>query len=62
MTKKRSRRLGNVGVQTYKGTHDTYYLTVLFDKRNRMIMSSVDCAFNARYFNLQDTVKIAHAL
>lgn len=60
--KKKKSRVENVGVQTLKGFHDLYYLTIPFDKKNRIIPSSVECAYNARYFGLQDTVNMLRAL
>jgi len=60
--KKKKSRVENVGVQALKGFHDIYYLTVPFDKKNRIIPSSVECAYNSRYFSLQDTVNMLKAL
>ena len=62
MKKLKKSRVENVGVLLYKGTLDTYYLTVPYDKKNRIIPSSVDCAFNSRYFSLQQTVNMLRAL
>ena len=61
MKKKRS-RVENVGVILFQGAIDTYYLTVPYDKKNRIIPSSVECAYNSRYFGLQETVNMLKAL
>lgn len=60
--KRKKSRVENVGVQVLQGFIDQYYLTVPFDKKNRVIPSSVECAYNARYFSLQDTVNMLRAL
>ena len=60
--KRKKSRVENVGVQIFNGINDQYYLTVPYDKKNRVIPSSVECAYNARYFGLQDTVNMLRAL
>jgi hypothetical protein len=62
MKKVKKSRVENVGVLLYKGTIDTYYMTVPYDKKNRVIPSSVECAYNSRYFSLQQTVNMLRAL
>jgi hypothetical protein len=62
MKKQKKSRVENVGVQVLQGIHDIYYLTVPYDKKNRVIPSSVECAFNSRYFDLQKTVNMLRAL
>lgn len=62
MKKKKKSRVENVGVQLFQGVIDTFYLTVPYDKKNRVIPSSVECAYNARYFSLQETVNMLRAL
>jgi hypothetical protein len=61
MKRKRS-RVENVGVQLFQGVIDTYFLTVPYDKKNRVIPSSVECAYNADYFNVQAAVNMLKAL
>ncbi len=60
--KKKKSRVENVGVRIFEGVLDTYYLTVPYDKKNRIIPSSVECAYNSRYFSLQQTVNMLKAL
>jgi hypothetical protein len=60
--KAKKSRVENVGVLLYKGTIDTYYMTVPYDKKNRIIPSSVECAYNSRYFSLQETYNMLRAL
>ena len=60
--KKKKSRVETVGVVLYKGVIDTYYLTVPYDKKNRVIPSSVECAYNSRYFGTQETVNMLKAL
>jgi hypothetical protein len=62
MKKAKRSRVENVGVLLYKGVTDTYYMTVPYDKKNRVIPSSVECAYNSRYFSLQQTVNMLRAL
>lgn len=62
MKKQKKSRVENVGVQVFQGTIDAYYLTVPYDKKNRVIPSSVECAFNSRYFSLQETYNMLRAL
>jgi hypothetical protein len=62
MKKAKKSRVENVGVCLLQGIHHTYYLTVPFDKKNRIIPSSVECAYNSEYFSLQQTVDMLRAL
>lgn len=62
MKKAKKSRVEHVGVQLFQGVNDTYYLTVPYDKKNRIIPSSVECAYNARYFDIQATVNMLRAL
>jgi hypothetical protein len=60
--KRKKSRVENVGVQVFQGAIDTYYLTVPYDKKNRVIPSSVECAYNSRYFSPQQTINMLRAL
>lgn len=62
MKKQKKSRVENVGVQIFQGMVDTFYLTIPYDKKNRVIPSSVECAYNSRYFSLQQTVDMLRAL
>lgn len=62
MKKTKKSRVEHVSVQIFQGSNDTYYLTVPYDKKNRVIPSSVECAYNARYFDIQATVNMLRAL
>jgi hypothetical protein len=62
MKKQKKSRVENVGVVIFQGAIDTYYLTGPYDKKRRVIPSSVECAYNSRYFSLQDTVNMLRSL
>jgi hypothetical protein len=62
MRKQKKSRVETVGVLLFKGVLDTYYLTVPYDKKNRVIPSSVECAYNSRYFDLDQTVNMLRSL
>jgi hypothetical protein len=62
MRKQKKSRVEAVGVLLFKGVLDTYYLTVPYDKKNRVIPSSVECAYNSRYFDLDQTVNMLRSL
>jgi hypothetical protein len=62
MKKNKKSRVENVGVLLFEGAVDTFYMTVPYDKKNRVIPSSVECAYNSRYFSLQQTVNMLRAL
>jgi hypothetical protein len=52
----------NVGVVLFHGFQDIYYLMVPYDKKNRVIPSSVECAYNANYFSPKEAVNMLRAL
>jgi hypothetical protein len=60
--KQKKSRVENVGVMIFQGVVDTYYLTIPYDKKNRVIPSSVECAYNSRYFSPQQTINMLRAL
>jgi hypothetical protein len=62
MKKQKKSRVENVGVMVFQGVIDTYYLTIPYDKKNRVIPSSVECAYNSRYFSPQQTINMLRAL
>ena len=62
MRKQKKSRVETVGVLLFNGVLDTYYLTVPYDKKNRVIPSSVECAYNSRYFDLDQTVNMLRSL
>jgi hypothetical protein len=62
MNKNKKSRVENVGVVLFQGVIDTFYMTVPYDKKNRVIPSSVECAYNSRYFSVQQTVNMLRAL
>jgi hypothetical protein len=62
MKKQKKSRVENVGVLIFQGVTDTYYLTIPYDKKNRVIPSSVECAYNSRYFSPQQTINMLRAL
>ncbi len=60
--KRKKSRVETVGVVLYQGVVDTFYMTVPYDKKNRVIPSSVECAYNSRYFSPQQTINMLRAL
>lgn len=62
MKKPKKSRVNTVGVQLFTGAIDTYYLTIPYDKKHRPIPSSVQCAFNSRYFSPEETVQMLRSL
>ena len=62
MKKQKKSRVEHVGVMLFQGAIDTYYLTIPYDKKNRVIPSSVECAYNSRYFSPQQTINMLRAL
>jgi urate oxidase len=62
MRKQKKSRVETVGVQMFKGFIDSYYMTIPYDKKDRIIPSSVECAYNLRYFDLQETVNMLRSL
>jgi hypothetical protein len=62
MKKAKKSRVETVGVLLFKGVLDTYYITVPYDKKNRVIPSSVECAYNSQYFTPQQTINMLRAL
>ena len=60
--KARKSRVENVGVVLFHGFQDIYYLMVPYDKKNRVIPSSVECAYNANYFSPKEAVNMLRAL
>jgi hypothetical protein len=60
--KKKKSRVESVGVVLFRGAIDTYYLTIPYDKKNRVIPSSVECAYNSRYFSPQQTIEMLQSL
>jgi hypothetical protein len=62
MKKVKKSRVETVGIALFQGINDTYYMTVPYDKKNRIIPSSVECAYNAQYFSPRDTVNMLRSL
>jgi hypothetical protein len=62
MKKQKKSRVETVGVQMFKGIVDSYYMTIPYDKKERVIPSSVECAYNLSYFDLQETVNMLRSL
>lgn len=60
--KRKKSRVESVGVVLYQGIIDTYYLTVPYDKKNRVIPSSVECAYSSRYYTPQQTINMLRSL
>lgn len=62
MKKAKKSRVQSVGVILLHGFHDTYFLTVPYDKKDRVIPSSVECAFSAFYFSEEEARQMLRAL
>jgi hypothetical protein len=62
MRKQKKSRVETVGVLVFNGFIDSYYITVPYDKKNRVIPSSVECAYSTRYFSHQETVNMLRSL
>jgi hypothetical protein len=62
MKKAKKSRVESVGVNLIQGFNDTYFLTVPYDKKNRVIPSSVECAYNTRYFDEEATRQMLRSL
>ena len=62
MKKAKKSRVESVGVSLIQGFHDTYFLTVPYDKKNRIIPSSVECAYNTFYFDEETTRQMLRSL
>ena len=62
MKKAKKSRVETVGIVLFQGVIDTYYITVPYDKKNRVIPSSVECAYNAQYFSPQTAVNMLRSL
>ena len=62
MRKQKKSLVETVGVQVFNGFIDSYYITVPYDKKNRVIPSSVECAYSTRYFSHQETVNMLRSL
>jgi len=60
--KRKKSRVETVGIVLFQGINDTYYMTVPYDKKNRVIPSSVECAYNAQYFSPQVTINMLRSL
>ena len=62
MKKSKKSRVESVGVNLIQGFHDVYFITVPYDKKNRVIPSSVECAYNASYFDEETTRQMLRSL
>lgn len=60
--KTKKSRVQDVGILILHGSLDTYCLTVPYDKKNRIIPSSVECAYNSRYFSPQEIINMLRSL
>lgn len=62
MRKHKKSRVSVVELGSLKGTKDNFYITIPYDKKYRVIPSSVDCVYNSDYFGHQETVNMLRAL
>ena len=47
---------------THQGSLGTFYMPQPFDKKDKFIPSSVDCAYNALYYSEDQVVQMLKAL
>jgi len=62
MGKQKKSRVEFACLQTFEGINDVYYLTIPYDKKNRVIPSSVECAYNSVYFSTAQAVDTLRSL
>ena len=62
MKKAKKSRVESVEVNLIQGFHDNYFLTVPYDKKDRVIPSSVECAFSALYYSEEEARQMLRAL
>lgn len=60
--KRKKSRVETVRLQIFHGAQDAYYSTIPYDKKNRIIPSSVECAYNSRYFSTNEVLKMVKVL
>jgi hypothetical protein len=62
MKKTRKSRVHSAALQTMAGMHQLFYLVIPYDKKQREIPSSVNCAYNAEYFTPQQALNMSQSL
>jgi len=62
MKKVRKPRVVYASAQELTGCHNIYYLVTPYDKRGREIPSSVNCAYNAEYYDYNSALRMAQSL
>jgi hypothetical protein len=50
------------GLVTDEGFQTVYYTVVPYDKKGRIIPSSVNCCYNAEYYSYDDILPMTQAL
>ena len=62
--KKRSKKPRAVGadISLYVGYSGTFVMPLPYDKKGRIIPSSVECAYNFEYYNLPQIIDMVRAL
>ena len=58
---KKSRAVA-AGYKLYASLSGTFVLPIPYDKKDRVIPSSVECAYNAEYFSLPQILAMVQAL
>lgn len=62
MKKFRKSRAVFASVYIYQGNLHSYFLVTAYDKKGREIPSSVNCAYNAEYYNENQAMRMAGSL
>ena len=59
---KKKPRVNSIMIELYYGYKDIYSLVTAFDKKRRIIPSSVNCAFNSSYFDEEQISQMTKVL
>jgi hypothetical protein len=62
MKKARKSRVHSAALQTMAGMHQLFYLVIPYDKKQREIPSSVNCAYNSEYFTPSEALNMSQSL
>jgi hypothetical protein len=62
MKRQKKPRVSSVGLYTYQSPSTIYFFTIPYDKKSRIILSSVECAYNGEYFSIEEILDMPRAL
>jgi hypothetical protein len=60
--KTRKSRVHSASLKTMKGLHNIFYLVIPYDKKQKEIPSSVNCAFNSEYYTPEQALNMSQSL